>query len=382
MLSVEMLSSSAALKITGRAFFKHTVSMCSLWPEALSSRAMNRMKSVGSKGLAGLYLSAAYLKAGETSIARSLFEGAINDKAVRYGEESDGNFHSEVRDQALVLELFALFDDKRAEGVAKALQDVLKSSRSLNTQESSQILRTLAGYLQSKGGSGVKAVVVSNQGRVELSSDKLSAQRSFSKLTELAIENKDTAPVYATLRLGGYLKPSKSKKMNRGLAVNVTYRSFDNGTVLDPTRLMQGTDFAIDVKVTNQSGKLIKNIALTHLVPSGWEILDRPLKAKVAGVDLKDIRDDRVLTYFAIGPRKDQIFQSSGACCISRAFITYPRFEQKRCTMRRHSGSLRRTLLRFSSPVMPSKSKSKQCDLEHSSLHPTGARGCGLAVSA
>ena len=37
--------------------------------------AMNRMKSVGSKGLAGLYLSAAYLKAGETSIARSLFEG-------------------------------------------------------------------------------------------------------------------------------------------------------------------------------------------------------------------------------------------------------------------------------------------------------------------
>ena len=29
--------------------------------------AMNRMKSVGSKGLAGLYLSAAYLKAGETS---------------------------------------------------------------------------------------------------------------------------------------------------------------------------------------------------------------------------------------------------------------------------------------------------------------------------
>ena len=153
----------------------------------------------------------------------------MKDKAVRYGEESDGNFHSDIRDQALVLELFALFDDKRAEGVAMALQDVLKSSRSLNTQESSQILRTLAGYLQRKGGSGVKAMVVSNQGTVELSSDKLSAQRTFSKLSELAIENKDTAPVYATLRLGGYLKPSKSKKMNRGLAVNVSYRSFDGG---------------------------------------------------------------------------------------------------------------------------------------------------------
>ena len=65
------------------------------------------------------------------------------------------------------------------------------------------------------------------------------------------------------------------------------------GEVSDPRRLMQGTDFAIDVKVTNQSGKLIKEHRFTHLVPSGWEILDRPLKAKVAGVDLKDIRDDR-----------------------------------------------------------------------------------------
>ena len=170
-------------------------------------------------------------------------------------------------------------------------------------------MRTLAGYFQSKGGSGLKASVVSNQGSVEISSDKLSAQRTFSKLSELKIKNKDTAPVYATLRLGGYLKPSKSKKMNRGLAVNVSYRSFDNGGVLDPRRLMQGTDFAIDVKVTNQSGKLMKNIALTHLVPSGWEILDRPLKAKVAGVDLKDIRDDRVLTYFSLPPGKTKSFR-------------------------------------------------------------------------
>ena len=87
----------------------------------------------------------------------------MKDKAVRYGNESDGNFHSDIRDQALVLELFAIFDEKQAEGIAMALQDVLKSSRSLNTQESSQILRTLC-KPQSKGGSGVKAMVVSIRG--------------------------------------------------------------------------------------------------------------------------------------------------------------------------------------------------------------------------
>ena len=77
----------------------------------------------------------------------------MKDKAVRYGEESDGNFHSELRDQALVLELFALFDDKRAEGVAGFARRFEEQSFAEYPGEQSDI-GTLAGYLQSKGGSG------------------------------------------------------------------------------------------------------------------------------------------------------------------------------------------------------------------------------------
>ena len=85
--------------------------------------------------------------------------------------------------------------------------------------------------------------------------------------------------------------------------------------------LNAGTDFAIDVKVTNQSGKLIKNIVDSLGAPSGWEILDRPLKAKVAGVDLKDIRDDRVHYILCVASRQDKVFQSKGTCCLSRTLL-------------------------------------------------------------
>ena len=97
----------------------------------------------------------------------------MKDKAVRYGEESDGNFHSDIRDQALVLELFALFDDKRAEGVATTLQDVFEEQSFAQYPREQSDLANTRRLFTAEGGSGVKAMVVSNQGTVELSSDKL-----------------------------------------------------------------------------------------------------------------------------------------------------------------------------------------------------------------
>ena len=38
------------------------------------------------------------------------------------------------------------------------------------------------------------------------------------------------------------------------------------------TSLEQGTDFMMVVKVTNNTFSKVDNIALTQMVPSGWEI--------------------------------------------------------------------------------------------------------------
>ena len=41
---------------------------------------------------------------------------------------------------------------------------------------------------------------------------------------------------------------------------------------IDHKILEQGTDFLMVVKVTNNTFRMVENIALSEMVPSGWEI--------------------------------------------------------------------------------------------------------------
>jgi uncharacterized protein YfaS (alpha-2-macroglobulin family) len=78
-----------------------------------------------------------------------------------------------------------------------------------------------------------------------------------------------------------------------------------DGKPVDPSRLDQGTDFKTVVKVTNTGLRGdYKNVALTQVVASGWEIRNDRLdpaarpRASSASYDHQDVRDDRVHTYF------------------------------------------------------------------------------------
>jgi uncharacterized protein YfaS (alpha-2-macroglobulin family) len=87
-----------------------------------------------------------------------------------------------------------------------------------------------------------------------------------------------------------------------GLALGVEYLTPDDKP-LDPSRLAQGTDFKVRVKVTNTGVRGdYQELALSHVVASGWEIRnDRldPSRARASSAfDFQDVRDDRVYTYF------------------------------------------------------------------------------------
>ncbi len=53
--------------------------------------------------------------------------------------------------------------------------------------------------------------------------------------------------------------------------MKVDYLDMDLKPV-DQTNLEQGTDFMMVVRVTNNTFPSVDNIALTQMVPSGWEI--------------------------------------------------------------------------------------------------------------
>jgi len=87
-----------------------------------------------------------------------------------------------------------------------------------------------------------------------------------------------------------------------------------SGTPIDPSELVQGTNFMVSVTVKNlgAAGE-VKNVALSNYIPSGWEIHnarldDNEAVLKNSSYTYQDIRDDRVQTYFDLGRNETKTF--------------------------------------------------------------------------
>ena len=93
----------------------------------------------------------------------------------------------------------------------------------------------------------------------------------------------------------------------QGLRLQVTYTDL-NGKPVSIDHLRQGTDFTAHISVENTGTKDLTHLALTHILPTGWEIFNERLNgtASQPACTYQDIRDDRVLTYFDLkrGERK------------------------------------------------------------------------------
>jgi uncharacterized protein YfaS (alpha-2-macroglobulin family) len=102
------------------------------------------------------------------------------------------------------------------------------------------------------------------------------------------------------------------------------------GNAMDVTRLAQGEDVTVDITLRNTTREDRKHIALTHIVPSGWEIANERLldagegtgerdrqgnyndlrNERMARADYVDIRDDRVMQFFDLAAGATIRFQT------------------------------------------------------------------------
>ena len=88
----------------------------------------------------------------------------------------------------------------------------------------------------------------------------------------------------------------------------------EDGKTLEPSEIVQGTEFLSIVSVTNTSGNTdCYNMALSEKIPSGWEIFnDRLLGTgsdESAPWTYRDIRDDRVNWFFDLGKGATKTFR-------------------------------------------------------------------------
>ncbi len=278
--------------------------------------AMNRLKEIpGLPAEARWRLAAAYQLAGQPEAAQQLVRDASTE--IPEYRELSYTFGSSLRDKAMVLEALGIMNMmEKAIPLARDISEHLSSESWLSTQTTAYALIAMARISAAQQGEMRFAYSWAGGEEIIMTSELPIVQSPLpvEGLSERTVEvsNNGDVVLYSRLILQGVPRPGEESASQNGLAVQVRYRTLDNQG-LDPTELEQGLDFIAEVTVSNigLQGEY-REVALSHLVPSGWEI--RNLRMAPSGLiqdsafDYQDIRDDRVYTYFDIRQGESKTF--------------------------------------------------------------------------
>ncbi len=284
--------------------------------------AMNRLREKPDLTVAARWrLAAAYLLAGQPEAAEQLVANAGVD--VPSYMELSNTFGSDLRDKAMILEtLCAMHKLNEALPVVREISDVLSSDIWCSTQTTAFALLAVARFSEmhgkQKSNEPMKFSFVWNDqaphtvtSSYPIAENKLDPGNADSGM--LVLENTGATPLYPRIIMSGKPAQGKEVRAENGLRLSVHYFTPDNKP-LNPAQLDQGTDFVAEVTVKNTGvrGKY-DEIALTHIIPSGWEISGMrlgpdPVQTRQKDV-YQDIRDDRVCTYFDLRQGESRTFR-------------------------------------------------------------------------
>lgn len=276
---------------------------------------MNRMRE--KKDLfrqSAMLLAAGYALGGKPEVAQEI---ARNEYKKSWTYNWCGyTYGSDLRDQSLLLETnLVLGNQGIVENLVREICQNLGNSSNPwyhSTQSLSTALRALSKYAKNTVGTAgaVYAYRIGSGGALKNGdSFKLAGLVDLSSRamdeSSVTIKNNSAGKLYARLVLNARPTIGSEKQMANNLAISVRY--FDmKGTVIDPVKLSQGTDFIAEVTVKRQStfNFPFNELALEQVFPAGWEILNTRMQnvgnVQNSPMDYQDVRDDRVFTFFDI----------------------------------------------------------------------------------
>ncbi len=293
-----------------------------LYTLALAGRpalgAMNRMRERRDLPVSVKWrLAGAYLLAGKEEAAGSLVRN-IGTTVKNYPRPST-TYGSPLRDEAMILEVLTLMNDKtRAKAVADRLSAGLNSGTWMSTQATAWSLLAIGKFAGEEGTSGK----IDFTGTVNGNKKKYTSEAPIMRIPlsftpdgggRVIVDNPSDKTLYINLTVSGVPLAGKETASESNLLMRVSWTDM-NGNRTDPGRLEQGTDFYVDVAVHNP-GMLgdYRDLVLTQLFAPGWEIRNmHPENEQMPGLDkprYQDIRDDRVYTYFDLAKNETKVFR-------------------------------------------------------------------------
>jgi alpha-2-macroglobulin len=282
--------------------------------------AMNRMKEINDLSVAATWrLAAAYYLAGRKKVATDMIT-QMSVQVAPYRELSY-SYGSTERDQAMILETLVLMGEiTKAKPLIEELSGDLASNHWYSTQTTAYTLLAIAKFVGGTGNSNNLNFNYSlNNGKdTRIKSDvpiyQLPLDFSKNKSGNIKISNNSDKTIFVKIMLDGIPLIGDNTSADNNLTMSLSFMNLQ-GQKIDPAHLVQGTDFIAEVRIHHPGIRAdYKEMALTHIFPSGWEIRNLRMEegSSLQMVDVpryQDIRDDRVYSYFNIDKNETKIYR-------------------------------------------------------------------------
>ena len=277
--------------------------------------AMNRLRETpGLPVEARWKLAAAYVLISRPEVAEQLVD-MTKLEPMEYQNEGV-TFGSSLRDKAFLLETLTLLHKKReAYEVAKSISAALCNEQWMSTQTTAYCLLAMtqfAGKTNNPGGP-IRLRFTINGKSEDINLGQITYTRQLPLIdgkNQVKIENLSEGDMFVTIVQKGIPQNVDIPAKHNGLKLDVNFVTSD-GRVIDVSDIPKGSDFSAIIRIKNIGYTEVENLALTQVFPSGWEIINERLFGGESNskFDYRDIRDDRVLTYFSLKANEQKEFK-------------------------------------------------------------------------
>jgi len=247
-------------------------------------------------------LAAAYALAGQKEASDAISKTANID--FKPPKSNYYTYGSADRNRAMALETMLITNNPKAKDLAKIIAKDLSSNQWMSTQTTAYSLLAMGKLVIKNGGKDLKLNYSINGKNESIDTKNAIAQRSIpinDGSNEITVTNNRDNLVYVRILNSGKLKLGEELAEQRGFSISTVYKDL-KGNTINVSKLKQGEDFVATVSITNLTGSSVKDVALTQIFPSGWDIVNTRFTdfgdTTVSKARYTDIRDDRVNFYF------------------------------------------------------------------------------------
>ena len=289
--------------------------------------AMNRMKEQPGLSIQAKWrLAAAYALTGKMKPAGELVYNA--ETTVIPYSSMNLIYGSSDRDEAMILETLILMKrDRDALQQAKKVSQNLAQENWFSTQSTAFALMAMGRLAEQLSGTLDFTWSWNGKQQPAVKSAKAVFEKEIAtspKSGTVSVKNKGKGALSVDLITRTQLLNDTLPTIADNIRLDVKYTDMA-GSPISVEDIRQGTDFMSAVTLSNISGTSdYSNLALTHIIPSGWEIYNERMivpevsssstneanvpESSAGKYTYKDIRDDRVLTYFDLRRGESKTF--------------------------------------------------------------------------